>query len=683
LDAAAGQIRLFAALVDVVRRAGAHRPVVLLLDDVHLADASTLSWVAFAVRRMAHLLVVTTRRSDRPRAGSAAIELGGSTIELAPLDLAAVAELVGAERAETLHRRSGGNPLFLLELANSPAGELPPTIVDAVRRRIDALGNAGATIRTAAVLGADVDVDVLAACTDRPLGEVLDELEEAARVRLLVDRGEGFVFAHELVREAIAADVTAARRAMVHREAARALGRRAEGRPLDTAFHARLGGAGAAAAAALIDAARLAADRFDVEAAEQLLDQAIELDDSPPARFARARVRMARSDHAGAAIDVSYAIGPDATADVFELAGWIAYYRRDHVLALRYADEAVHRADSGEVRASALALAGRIRHSRGQLQEAATRLEEAVALAPAGGSGLADFWLASLRVHQGRLAEATAPVWVDDEPRSHPFAVLHAWFARGLAHGLAGRLDAAAEALTGLERAMNGLGLQGRRFAPVSMNMAAWLLRATGREQEADERNAAALELSNGTAFEEPRGHALLDLAEGRRRAGELAAAAARVDEAAAALTADGTMAWHVRQRVLWMRGRIALQSGEFDRAADLAAELIGDADERGSPRYAVLGRHLAALAEPSALTSPAVDALVPRIDEHAGIDAWWLVPELIAAAGGDGTSAGQARAESLVASTAADVDREAMGRWLDQRLLRVASGRGVSRSSR
>jgi hypothetical protein len=77
------------------------------------------------------------------------------------------------------------------------------------------------------------------------------------------------------------------------------------------------------------------------------------------------------------------------------------------------------------------------------------------------------------------------------------------------------------------------------------------------------------------------------------------------------------------------------------------------------------------------------VDALVPRIDEHAGIDAWWLVPELIAAAGGDGTSAGQARAESLVASTAADVDREAMGRWLDQRLLRVASGRGVSRSSR
>lgn len=357
---------------------------------------------------------------------------------------------------------------------------------------------------------------------------MLDGLEAAVGLRLLVEQGDGFTFAHELVREALAADVTAARRAFVHREAARALQQRGDGRPMHTAFHARLGGAADAAAAALVKGAEMATARFDLDVAAHLLDQAVALADGPGPRQARARVRLARSDHAGAAEDITHALGDDAGGEAFELAGWIAYYRRDFTLALQHADEAARRASDVEVRASALALAGRIRHGRGQLAEAADRLEKAVTTAAGGGSGVAAVWLASLRVHQGQPEDALMMLRSigDDETMAHPFALPHALFARCFAHGLAGRLAEAAKALAALDRAVDRLGPQGRRFAAVALNMRSWLLRSTGRPEQAAETSAAAVELSSETAFEEPRAHATLDLAEGRMRAADPAGAA-------------------------------------------------------------------------------------------------------------------------------------------------------------
>src|SRR5205807_83063 len=113
-----------------------------------------------------------------------------------------------------------------------------------------------------------------------------------------------------------------------------------------------------------------------------------------------------------------------------ELAGWVAYYARDYDTAQRYADEGAARTGQTGVRASCLALAGRLRHTRGDLDAAAVRLEQAVALAPAPVRGVAQVWQAQLLVHRGRLEESVeaARRGLIDPHLAHPFAPLHGRF---------------------------------------------------------------------------------------------------------------------------------------------------------------------------------------------------------------------------------------------------------------
>lgn len=671
-DPVAGQTRLFGALVDVVGRAGAGSPVVLMIEDLHLAGPSTVAWLRFALRRAQGLLVVATRRGHGNDHA-----LPGRVLPLAPLDLAEASTLLGPERAAALHERSGGNPLFLLELSRAVGGELPATVVDAVRVRVAALGEAAATIRVAAVLGLDVDVDLLAACSGRGFLAVLDDLETASAAGLVVERGEGFAFTHDVVREALAADMPAARRAYVHREAARALRARNDRQPLDTAFHAQRAGETVSAAAALLAGAEVAAARFDLDVAQHLLDQAIALADDPAARLARARVRMARLDHAGAAADIAAVLGPDAGADAFELAGWIAYYRRDHDEARRCADEAIRRSVDPAVRAGALALGGRIRHAAGELVEADRFLTEAAELGAPPEPGVAHVWLASLRVHQGSFdaAVATLGSLAPTTATTHPFAVFHGLFARALAHGLAGRLGPAFVAAGELDGAARRLGDQGLRFVPIAENVRGWLLRATGRPGDADVHNRRALELSTGVGFEEPRAHARLDLAEGRLRAGDGRAAGDLLAEVVAGLEPGVTMAWHIHQRVLWLEGRRLLSEGAAEAAGTAARELMVDAAHRGSARYGALGDHLDLVAS-AVLGHPVDDDAARRVligtDHQAGIDAWWLAAELAVATASEMCwRVAQESAARLLAGASGtpDVDQGAMQRWLDEGL--------------
>src|SRR6202035_718533 len=102
--------------------------------------------------------------------------------------------------------------------------------------------------------------------------------------------GPTFVFAHALVREALAATVGASRTAFIHRSAARALGSRSDPDPLAAARHARLGGELEEAAGMLLMAAKLAVIRFDTDGALHLLDDAITLHDTAAGRLERARI---------------------------------------------------------------------------------------------------------------------------------------------------------------------------------------------------------------------------------------------------------------------------------------------------------------------------------------------------------------------------------------------------------
>src|SRR5439155_19310697 len=164
------------------------------------------------------------------------------------------------------------------------------------------------------------------------------------------------------------------------------------------------------------------------------------------ARLARARVRLGRLDYVRADEDGRRALELGAGPEAVELTGWVAYYRRDWAAALRYADEAIRRAGDPGLRASCLALAGRIHHSTGRLTVADEHLSEALATAPPAVRGVAQVWMGGLRAHQGRLAEAldlAERALLEPERLGHPFARFHALFARAFALGLAGDVPAA------------------------------------------------------------------------------------------------------------------------------------------------------------------------------------------------------------------------------------------------
>ncbi|HEV7760896.1 MAG TPA: BTAD domain-containing putative transcriptional regulator [Acidimicrobiales bacterium] len=646
-DAASVRAALLAALLAVVERTAAGRPLVLVVDDVHLTGEVTLAWLRYAVRQGGRILVVATRR---PGAGPALADGSGrDTLDLGPLDLAATETLVGADRAAALHDRSGGHPLFLLALAGAAAaapapapgagpgaaGGLPATIVDAVAQQVAALGPASSSLRSAAALGPQVDVALLADVLDRPPAALLDDLEQALRSRILVERADGFAFVHELVREAMAGSLSAPRRALLHRQAARALAARptAAVEPLAVAHHARLGGDAVLAAEALQRAAALAGDRSDPGAAVELLDEAVALADGAAVRLARARARLALRDFGAAADDADAAVAAGAGVEGFELAGWISYYRRDILAALRYADEGAARTDDPALRASCLCLAGRVRQSQGELAAAETALAEASTVAPVALRSLAAIWLGSLRAHQARPAEAadlTERGLLDRGRLAHPFALPHALATRCYAAGMAGQVGGALAASAELLRITGDQpGSPGARYTPMACNYRAWVLRNLGRTGEAAELNERARSLTAGVGLEEAHNQATLDLADGCLRDGDPDGARRYLAELRG-IDHDGpdtvSMAWHQRERRGLVGARLALAEGRAAEAEHQAGETAAGAAARGNLRHATLGLVVQALARLDAGEPPdadAIAALLARLDEVAALEAW------------------------------------------------------------
>jgi len=322
-DSMLGPAVLYAALVRVlVRLARRGSLVVVVIDDAHLAGRALANWLSFAQRAGMPAVVVAAIRS-----GEGPALPGTASVHLGLLDRAAAAELVGPSRVDELYERSKGHPLFLTELAQQAArAELPMSLVESVSARCDELGPAGAMLRAAAVIGPELDIELLAALLGRPAVDLLDDAEHAAAQQLLATDGGTFRFRHELVREALAASATVGRAALLHRQAGRVLARQPYADPAIVAYHARLGGDLELAARSLRTAAERAAERFDHAAAEALLDDALRLHPDPEGWLERARVRTRRRRYPEALADVELAAAAGAAA--LEVGAWACYFDR-------------------------------------------------------------------------------------------------------------------------------------------------------------------------------------------------------------------------------------------------------------------------------------------------------------------------------------------------------------------
>lgn len=291
------------------------QPLVVVLEDVQWADVESLeltTQLASALADEPVLLILTLREGDDARrkdviALLAAVSRRSSTrrLRLDGLDPAATAALLAQvsgrpiddELAHVVHARVEGNPFYAIELQRLLDAEgvvdatsiarvvVPVGIRDVVRQRLTGLPEPTlALLYLAAVAGRDLDVEVVSVASGLSIDQCLDRLEVAFDHRLLTDAGPhaGLRFSHALVREVIADELSALRRARAHLALADAL--IATGRADDHAeilaehlWAAVPIGAGLRAADALERAADVAIARFAVGAASGLLARSLEL----------------------------------------------------------------------------------------------------------------------------------------------------------------------------------------------------------------------------------------------------------------------------------------------------------------------------------------------------------------------------------------------------------------------
>ncbi|MDI6104107.1 AAA family ATPase [Actinoplanes sp. NEAU-A12] len=241
--------RLIDAVVSLVERLSLTNPTVLILEDLHWADETTLLAVHHLRSRLSHLPVVLLA-SLRPMPRSALLRRivdGGMHLMLGPLGDDAVAALVQAvaqappsARLLTAARAAGGNPLYLTELVRTLRAEgrldlaggvadtddraAPRSLRWLVLQQLAAL-SAGTVpvLRVAAVLGASFSVTDLGTVLDRAPSELMRDLGEALDARIVDDAGDCLVFRHQVVRDAVYLDLPEAVRRGLHLQAGRAL----------------------------------------------------------------------------------------------------------------------------------------------------------------------------------------------------------------------------------------------------------------------------------------------------------------------------------------------------------------------------------------------------------------------------------------------------------------------------
>src|SRR6202453_176079 len=621
---------IYAALVRVMARLSQRAPLAIVIDDAHLAGHALANWLSFARRENLPAVVVAAVRSGEgpPLPATASVHLG-------LLGREAAAELVGPSRAAELYERSKGHPLFLTELAHHGAGaELPASLGEAVSARCDELGPAGSMLRAAAVIGPELDIELLAALLGRPAVDLLDDAERATAQQLLAADGGTFRFRHELVREALAASATAGRAALLHRQAGRVLARQPYADPAMVAFHARLGGDVVLAARSLRTAAERVAERFDHAAAEALLDDALALHPEPEAWLERAQVRTRRRQYAQALADVELAAAAGAAA--LEVGAWACYFDRRFAQATQFAADGALAAADPAIRSRCLAIGGRTRHAAGDLAQAEMLLGEAFALAEGTDRVTAAAWLGVLRAHQSKTEEALAllrPAARAQEGVAHTAATLHSLLFTGHAHAVAGRPALALDAFTRYTAEVERR--QVPRFAGRAVNFAGWVLRNLGAAGPAHDLHLRALELGQvGQGIPELAIAALQDLAEEHVQAGDPDRAQARLAQARTLLTGNLVFGWRLELKHRLITGRLGLLRGDPEAALTIASELEARAAALGVPRYVSVARVLVHRAR-HALRLPvdldAVAADLDLVEASVAVEAWWWTGEAAA----------------------------------------------------
>ena len=250
------RFRLFDAVATLLKQLARSAPLLIILDDLHEADHSSLELLKFVARGLtdSRIVIVGTHRDAEVRRSPYLSEtIGeilrhGRAIPLAGLDQNEVTRIVehraqhlpSAAFASELHRVTAGNPLFVdgivrVLLAERKLGtsdridlrgfKLPEDVRGAIRKRLGLLSaQAQSVLAIAAVLGQEFDTALLQRISDLSAGASGELIGRGVRSGCRRARSHGiYRFTHPLIRESLYKGSTEAERTRLHRAIGEAL----------------------------------------------------------------------------------------------------------------------------------------------------------------------------------------------------------------------------------------------------------------------------------------------------------------------------------------------------------------------------------------------------------------------------------------------------------------------------
>ena len=318
------RFRLFDGVATFLATAARPQPIVLVLDDLHWADAPSLLLLQFLARQMrdARLLVLGAYRDVELRRQHPLAEVLGELarepcfqrVALRGLGREDVSRFIAATAGRSaapslvhaVHEMTDGNPFFVGEIVRLLAAQgllaaegllaadgklqrrresgggglgvtLPEGVREAIGRRLNVLSDdCNRVLGIASVLGREFDLTVLERVAETSGDRLLDLLDEAVGARVLVPHAADaacYLFAHALVRETLYEELSTPQRVRLHRRAGAVLeakhGGTAHAPLAEIAHHYFEGAPGGDAASAVTWGERAAEGALDCLAYEE------------------------------------------------------------------------------------------------------------------------------------------------------------------------------------------------------------------------------------------------------------------------------------------------------------------------------------------------------------------------------------------------------------------------------
>jgi len=255
LESEHARFYLFDAITSFLKKTSRVKPLLLVVDDLHWADRSSLHLVEFLVQelREARILLLGTYRETEVRSAVPIAEIVGGLVRcgrsiplrgLGESDVGVFLERIGKRTPEpqlvaAIHRRTDGNPFFVDEIVRLLAAEgghetvpverlrIPEGVRAAIRRRLSLLPReVRILLSLCAVVGREFTVVGLEKGLGQPRPELMQLIATAEEAGVLGKTPEApgrYGFAHALIGETLYDDLTVADRTLFHRRIGEAL----------------------------------------------------------------------------------------------------------------------------------------------------------------------------------------------------------------------------------------------------------------------------------------------------------------------------------------------------------------------------------------------------------------------------------------------------------------------------